>query len=202
MKEQREKYNINKIISNIKWINTCIYISWGDECCFFLFPSQAVFPPLRSSFFLHLAGLCPPIFCLFICSCVWIEPSTSASGATLKKEREREKNDKVQFSWAAAPEGSSRTRQRARRALAFKPIVLDPVWGGKCVGRRGRPRHVPEPEAERRKALWEHITLKRGKSDVFDPCKGVQTVPVSKERPQSVDKHLETLLSVFQLACF
>lgn len=26
--------------------------------------------PLRSSFFLHLTGLCPPIFFLFICSCV------------------------------------------------------------------------------------------------------------------------------------
>ena len=60
--------------------------------CFFLFPPQAAFPPLRSSFFLHLARLCPPIFFLFICSCVWIELSTSASGEGLKKTKRRKKN--------------------------------------------------------------------------------------------------------------
>lgn len=61
-----------------------------------------------------------------------------------------------------APEGSSRTRQQARRDFALKPIVLDPVWGGKGVwGEQGGPRREPELEAERGKALWWAHYLKK-----------------------------------------
>lgn len=109
----------------------------------------------------------------------------------------------MQFSWAVAPEGSSQTRQPARKAFALKPIVLDPVWGEKCVGRIEQPCHVPEERLKDRTLYGGHITLKRGKSDLFDLCTGVQTVLLSEECPQPVDKPLETPFQAFNLAvCF
>lgn len=41
-----------------------------------------------------LLGFARPILLLFICSCVWIELSTSASGEALKKERKKRKRTK------------------------------------------------------------------------------------------------------------
>lgn len=90
-----------------------------------------------------LLGFARPILLLFICSCVWIELSTSASGEALKKERKKKK-DKVQYSGVPAPEGPSQTRQQARRAFALQPIVLDPVGGEVCE----ESRAAMQPKAE------------------------------------------------------
>lgn len=145
--------------------------------CFYLFPSQVVSPPLRSLFLLHLTGLCPPMFLLFICSCVWIELSTSASGAALKIEK-KQKNTKVQFSWAVAPEGSSHTIQQARGAFALKPLVLEYVEGERCVGRKGSLAMNLSLGLKDKELYWGHNALKTGKSEL---CNCIQTEVASKE---------------------
>lgn len=107
----------------------CFFLTW--LLVFLVFPTLCAFSPFRSSFFLHRIGLCPLIFFLLICSCVWIEPSNICLRRSLKS---RKKRQRVKYSRAIAPEGLSQTRQQAWRAFALKSIVLNPVWGRRVCG--------------------------------------------------------------------
>lgn len=94
-------------------------------------------PPPRSSYSLHLAGLCPTnIAPLHLQLCLnWTEHICLRR--SFKKGEKKKKKDKVQYSGVPAPEGPSQTRQQARRAFALQPIVLDPVGGGSVWGEQG-----------------------------------------------------------------
>lgn len=132
---------------------------------FFLsFPSPTdFFPPF--SLVLHSALSYYTIS--FICSCVWNELSTSASGQVLKKEtgvkKKRNRKDEVQYSRAPAPEGPSQTRQREWKAFACRIVVLDSALVYREIRRvvylRQRVRH---------KRFQSGIGCRSKKSDMFN----------------------------------
>lgn len=82
-----------------------------------------------------------------------------------------------------APEGFHKLDSKHEGPLPWNIMFSALFEVEECVGKVGQPCHVPEAEVETRKALWEHITVKREKSNLFDLCEGLQTVLVSKEHP-------------------
>lgn len=89
------------------------------------------FPSLRSSFFLRLTmPHSPLIFILFICSCVWIELTTCASGEDLKKRGGRKPDSHVQWPPRVHHQLDSKHQGPSPWNLLFSTLFgEESVWG-------------------------------------------------------------------------
>lgn len=97
-----------------------------------------------------LLGFARPILLLFICSCVWIELSTSASGEALKKERKKRKRTKYNTQESLPLRVHHKLDSKHEGPSPCNPL-FSILLGGKCVRRAGQPcnlkRRVTEHKA-------------------------------------------------------
>lgn len=85
-----------------------------------------------------LLGFARPILLLFICSCVWIELSTSASGEALKKERKKRKRTKYNTQESLPLRVHHKLDSKHEGPSPCNPL-FSTLLGGKCVRRAGQP---------------------------------------------------------------
>lgn len=85
-----------------------------------------------------LLGFARPILLLFICSCVWIELSTSASGEALKKERKKRKRTKYNTQESLPLRVHHKLDSKHEGPSPCNPL-FSILLGGKCVRRAGQP---------------------------------------------------------------